>query len=142
LNEPFIKRSELVRKIIHQKKYHLQPAHQIITESEEEAQKFFETALKDNQEGVMIKNLNAPYKPGARVGHMLKYKPEDNEFDLVITGAEYGTGKRVGTLSSFTLSCRDEKTDNLLEIGKASTGLKEKEEEGLSFTELTNLLKP
>jgi DNA ligase 1 len=142
IDEPFEKRSELVRKIIHQKKYHLQPAHQLITNSEKEAKKFFEQALKDNQEGIMIKNLKSPYKPGARVGHMLKYKPQDNEFDLVITKAEYGTGKRAGTLSSFTLSCRDEKTDNLLEIGKASTGLKEKEELGLSFTELTNLIKP
>ena len=33
------------------------------------------------------------------------------------------------------------KTIGFLEIGKASTGLKEKEEEGLSYTELTNLLK-
>ena len=142
IDEPFEKRSVLVRKIIHQKKYHLQPAHQLITDNEKEAQQFFEQALKDNQEGIMIKNLKSPYKPGARVGHMLKFKPEDNEFDLVITKAEYGTGKRAGTLSSFTLSCRDEKTDNLLEIGKSSTGLKEKEELGLSFTELTNLLKP
>jgi len=142
LNEPFKTRSVLVRKIIHQKKYHLQPAHQLITSDEIEAEKFFQQALKDNQEGIMIKNLNSPYKPGARVGHMLKYKPDDNEFDLVITAAEYGTGKRAGTLSSFTLSCRDEKTNTLLEIGKASTGLKEKEELGLSFTELTNLIKP
>jgi len=142
LDEPFEKRSILVRKIIHEKKYHLQPAHQLITNSEDEAEKFFQQALKDNQEGIMIKNLKSPYKPGARVGHMLKFKPNDNEFDLVITAAEYGTGKRAGTLSSFTLSCRDEKTDNLLEIGKASTGLKEKEELGLSYTELTNLIKP
>jgi len=142
INEPFEKRSKIVREIIHEKKYHLKPAHQIITGDEKEARIFFEQALADNQEGIMIKNLNAPYKPGARVGHMLKYKPEANELDLVITSAEYGTGKRAGTLSSFTLSCRDDKNDSLLEIGKASTGLKEKEEEGLSFNELTNLLKP
>ena len=74
-----------------------------------------------------MKNLEAPYKPGSRVGYQIKIKPEENEFDLVIVRAEYGKGKRVGTLSSFTLSCRD-KNNNLLEIGKASTGLKEKSE--------------
>ena len=52
-----------------------------------------------------------PINPVQGVGYMLKYKPDDKEFDLVITGAEYGTGKRVGTLSSFTLSCYDEKNN-------------------------------
>ena len=53
---------------------------------------------------------------------------EDNDFDLVITGAEWGTGKRAGWLTSFNVSCQDE-DGNLLEIGKASSGLKEKKEE-------------
>ncbi|VVB78566.1 DNA ligase [uncultured archaeon] len=141
LNEPFQKRTELLRKIIKNKKYRIQSSHQLITDDEKKAEEFYKQALKDNQEGVMIKNLTAPYKPGARVGYMLKLKPAENEFDLVITGAEYGTGKRAGTLSSFTLSCYDKANDKFLEIGKASTGLKEKEEEGLSYTELTNLLK-
>ena len=88
----------------------------------------------------MMKNLEAPYKPGSRVGYGIKIKPEDNEFDLVIIKAEYGTGKRVGWLTSYSLACRDR--DKLLELGKASTGLKEKEELGLSFKELTKKLKP
>jgi len=142
IDEPFKKRTEIIRKIIKNKKYHIQTAYQLITDNEEKAKKFYEQALKDGQEGVMIKNLNSAYKPGARVGYMLKLKPAENEFDLVITGAEYGTGKRAGTLSSFTLSCYDENNDKFIEIGKASTGLKEKEELGLSYTELTNLIKP
>jgi DNA ligase-1 len=142
INEPFKERTNLLRKIIKNRKYHIQTAHQLITSDEKEAERFYKQALKDRQEGVMIKNLNSEYKPGARVGYMLKLKPAENEFDLVITGAEYGTGKRAGNLSSFVLSCRDEKTGNFLEIGKASTGLKEKEEEGLSYSELTKLIKP
>jgi len=89
----------------------------------------------------MIKNKDSRYQPGARVGHMLKFKPSENELDLVITGGEYGKGKRAGALATFTLSCRDEKTNQFKEIGKAS-GLKEKEELGLSFTELTKKIKP
>ncbi len=139
INESFEARTKLLRKIVKNKQYHLKTATQLITSNEKEAEAFYKQALKDNQEGVMIKSLNSPYKPGARVGHMLKLKPSENEFDLVITGAEYGKGKRVGVLSSFTLSCRN--NGELLEIGKAS-GLKEKSELGLSYENLTKKLHP
>ena len=62
--------------------------------------------------------------------------------DLVIIGAEWGTGKRSGWLTSFTLACYDTETDSFLEIGKVGTGMKEKVELGVSFEQLTNLLKP
>jgi len=142
INEPFEKRTKLLRKIINNKKYHIQSSHQLITDDTKKAEEFFKQALADGQEGVMIKNLKSPYQPGARVDTWLKLKPVDNELDLVISKAEYGTGKRAGTLSSFTLSCMDKDNDKLVEIGKASTGLKEKEELGLSYEELTKLLKP
>ena len=122
---------------------------QIVTDDAAEVEVFYEKALGDNQEGLMGKSLTAPYKPGARIGHAVKLKPEDNDFDLVITGAEWGTGKRAGWLTSFDISCRTTSGvdgresvvgDGLLQIGKVSTGLKEKPEEGLSFKEMTDML--
>jgi DNA ligase-1 len=145
LNEPFEKRTELVRKIIQNHTYKIIHAKQIITSDENKAEKFYKQALKDNQEGAMFKNLKATYQPGRRVGHMLKIKPEERDLDLVITGGEYGTGKRSGWISSFILSCRDE-NGKFLEIGKVGTGIKEKAtEEGtpeISFNELTEKLRP
>tara|TARA_Y100000310_G_C20655770_1_gene801890 strand:- start:28 stop:1749 length:1722 start_codon:yes stop_codon:yes gene_type:complete len=141
IQEPFEKRTKLLRKIIKNKKYHLKTAHQLITSDVKKVEGFYHQALKDNQEGVMIKNMKSPYKPGSRVGHMLKLKPTENELDLIITGAEYGKGKRAGAFATFTLSCKDEITNKFKEIGKAS-GLKEKSELGLSFKELTKKLKP
>ncbi|MGV8151994.1 MAG: ATP-dependent DNA ligase [Candidatus Nanoarchaeia archaeon] len=141
IDKEFEERSRILRKIIKNKKFSLQASEQLITSDEIEAQKFYERALLEKQEGVMIKNLKSPYKPGARVGYMLKLKPNENEFDLVIVKAEYGTGKRAGMLSSFSVACRDENNE-LYELGKVSTGLKEKQEEGLSFIELTDKLKP
>jgi len=141
IQEPFEKRTKLLREIIKPHKYKIRTAHQLITSDEKKAETFYQQALKDNQEGVMIKNLKSPYKPGARVGHMLKLKPSENELDLVITRAEYGKGKRSGAFATFTLSCLNEKTNEFVEIGKAS-GLKEKSELGLSFTELTKKLNP
>lgn len=140
INEQFEKRSKLLRKIIKNKKYHFQAAKQLITSSEKQAEEFYKKALADNQEGLMVKNLSSPYKPGARVGHMLKLKPAENELDLVIVGGEYGKGRRAGSLASFVLACLNEKTNEFVKIGKAS-GLKEKEEQGLSFTELTKKLR-
>jgi DNA ligase-1 len=162
LNEPFRKRTDLIKKIITNHALKIIHAKQIITGDEKRAEEFYKNALKDNQEGVMMKNLDAIYNPGSRVGHMLKIKPEERDLDLVITGAEYGTGKRSGWLSSFILSCRDK--DKFLEIGKVGTGFKEKistESEGandftrksvnpvtsevgrsVSFHELTEKIKP
>lgn len=71
---------------------------------------------------------------------MVKLKGTKENFDLVVVKAEWGEGKRSKWLSSYTLACRDK--DKLLEVGKVSTGLKEKREEGLSFAEMTDLIKP
>ncbi|RLG12730.1 DNA ligase [Candidatus Pacearchaeota archaeon] len=143
IDTPFKKRTELVRKIIKKHAYKIIPSKQIITSDEKKAEKFYKQALKDNQEGVMMKNLNSIYQPGKRVGHMLKIKPEENELDLVITGAEYGAGKRSGWMSSFILSCRGKKKGEYLEIGKVGTGIKEKASDGeVTFEGLTRLLTP
>ena len=142
LNEPFEERTKLLRKIVKNEKYKIVCAKQLITDSEKKAKEFFECALEDNQEGVMIKNLEGIYKPGSRVGYMVKLKPEHRDLDLVIVGAEYGTGKRGGWMSSFVLACRDEESGDFLEVGRVGTGIKEKVELGVSFEELTELLKP
>ncbi|MBN2052878.1 ATP-dependent DNA ligase [Candidatus Woesearchaeota archaeon] len=140
LNIPFIERRKIIEKIIkpHPKKLIL--AKQIITDSLKEAEKFYKEALSMGEEGVMAKNLQGIYKPGSRVGYGVKVKPVMESLDLVIVGAEWGTGKRSGWLTSFVLACR--KGDKFLEIGKVGTGVKELEEEGVSFEELTKLLKP
>ncbi len=61
--------------------------------------------------------------------------------DVIVTGAEWGHGKRANWFTSFTVSVIDEMSD-LLEIGKVGTGIKEKDELGLSFDQLTKLLEP
>ncbi len=142
LDKPFEERTQLVRKIITNHPYKIIASKMIITSDEKEVNKFYKEALANNQEGVMLKNLKAEYKPGRRVGNMLKLKPEQRDFDLVITGAEWGSGKRSGWLSSFNLSCKSGK--EFLEIGKVGTGISEKETEDnkITFQTLTELLKP
>src|SRR3989344_3626308 len=74
-------------------------------------------------------------------GYRIKFKSMMETLDLAIVGAEWGQGKRSKWLSSYVIACIDE-NGNFLEVGRASTGLKEKEKEGLSFVEMTRLLKP
>jgi len=141
IKEPFAKRRKLIDKIIKEQKRKIVLAEQKITSSEKEAEEFFNKAIKEGQEGLMVKKLDAPYKPGSRVGYGFKLKPEARDFDLVITGAEYGTGKRAGWLTSFDVSCRGKKRGKFLEVGKVSTGFKEKVEMGMSFKEMSKKIK-
>jgi len=144
LEKPFEKRAKLIRKIITNHPYKIISSKMIITSDEKKTKDFYNKALKDNQEGIMMKSLKAEYKPGRRVGHMLKIKPEERDLDLVITGAEYGTGKRKGWMSSFILSCKGKNKNEYLEIGKVGTGILEKETEDnkITFESLTKLLTP
>ncbi|MBI2208083.1 ATP-dependent DNA ligase [Candidatus Woesearchaeota archaeon] len=141
ISKPFEERKEILKKIIKNTAKKIVLAKSITTSDKKEVQNFYEEAIDSGNEGLMIKKLDAPYKPGARVGFMVKLKPAKENLDLVIIKAEWGEGKRSKWLSSYTLACRDDE-GNFLEVGKVSTGLKEKREEGLSFAEMTDLLKP
>ncbi len=142
IKEHFLERRKIIEKIINHAPKKIVIAEQLITDDAKKAEKFYQESLKKGNEGVMVKNLKGIYKPGSRVGYGVKVKPTMDSLDLVIVGAEWGTGKRAGWLSSFVLACVDEDGD-YLEIGKVGTGMKEKEdEEGVKFEEMTKLLKP
>ena len=140
INEPFRERRKILEKIVREKKFSIVLAKQIVTSDEKEAQEFYNESLHIGEEGTMAKNLDGIYKPGSRVGYGVKIKSIMEPLDLVIVAAEYGEGKRSGWLTSFYLAC--ENHGELKEIGKFSTGLKELEEEGTTFREMTRLLKP
>lgn len=70
----------------------------------------------------MLKNLEAPYQPGRRVGYMLKVKPTMEPLDVVVTRAKYSEGRRKNRLGRLYLACRDTHSDELREIGRLATG--------------------
>ena len=138
-SEPLEKRRKTLESIVKSVPGKFQLARQLVTKDLKKAEDFYQKALKAKQEGVMVKNLDATYQPGRRVGYWLKVKPIMETLDLVITGAEWGAGKRASWLGSFVLSCR--KGDEFLECGMMGTGIKEKGE-GVTFKTLTKQLKP
>jgi len=141
LEESFEKRRKTIERIVHTEKNKIHLAKQITTSDAKEAKKFYELSLKLGNEGVMFKDLNGIYKPGSRVGYGVKVKPTLDRLDLIITGAEWGTGKRATWLSSFQLACIEPKSGDYLILGNVGTGVKEKGE-GVTFSELTKILKP
>ncbi len=142
LKTPFAERRKLVESIITTQHQKLLPATQAIVATPQEADEFYQKSLAAGNEGIMMKNLAGIYKPGLRVGYGMKIKPVMEPLDAVIVGAEKGEGKRSAWFASFIIAVRDSETGEYVEIGRVGTGLKEKEEEGVTFNKLTELLMP
>ena len=143
IKKTFAERRVLLQQILaRQIPQKIQLAQQIVTAKEDVAARFYEQSLAAGNEGMMVKNLQGMYKPGSRVGYGVKIKPTLDTLEVVIVGAEWGEGKRSKWLSSYVIAVRNPETGELLEIGRVSTGLKEKPEEGMSFQQISELLQP
>ena len=94
----------------------------IVTASPSDAAAFVARALATGHEGVMAKALDAPYAAGRRGSAWLKIK-EARTLDLVILAAEWGSGRRKGTLSNLHLGARDTERGGFVMLGKTFKGL-------------------
>ncbi|MFQ3320073.1 MAG: DNA ligase-1, partial [Natronomonas sp.] len=92
-------------------------------------------ALEAGHEGIMLKNPESAYTPGNRGQNWLKRKPDVETLDLVVTGAEWGEGRRANVLGTFLLSARD--GDDYETLGKVATGITDEE-----LADLHELLEP
>jgi DNA ligase-1 len=97
----------------------------------------FDLARARGNEGLMIKSPSSPYKPGRRGRDWLKLKRAIATLDVVVTAVEVGHGKRRKLLSDYTFAVRRSASDDeLLNIGKAYSGLTDQE-----LTDLTEWFK-
>jgi len=84
----------------------------------------FTNARGRGNEGLMIKSPASLYKPGRRGREWLKLKRAIATLDVVVTAVEVGHGKRRHLLSDYTFAVRrSERSNELLNIGKAYSGL-------------------
>jgi len=100
----------------------------------------FDEARERGNEGLMIKSPASFYKPGRRGREWLKLKRAIATLDVVVTAVEVGHGKRRNLLSDYTFAVRrSDDDDELLNIGKAYSGLTDAElaEMTVWFTEHT-----
>lgn len=96
---------------------------QLVTHDPLEIDLMYNEALRAGHEGIMIKKLSSPYVPGKRGKDWIKKKPLMENLDLVVTGGEWGQGRRAKFFGSYTLSCLNPETDEYLEVGKIGTGI-------------------
>src|SRR3989344_735784 len=134
MDKPLKERWNKLKEILNEtKRFRL--ADHIETKDIEKADRFYKESLSEGQEGVIVKNLSAPYQPGKRVGYWLKVKEILEPLDLVVTGAEWGEGKRASFLGSLLLAAK--KGSDFLATGKMASGLTEEQ-----LKDVTNKLKP
>ena len=83
-------------------------------------------AMDRREEGLVVKDPEVPYKPGARAGAgWVKVKPEyENELvdtlDLVILGGYWGKGRGGGRVSHFLLGLKD--GSSFLSLARVGSG--------------------
>jgi DNA ligase-1 len=97
-----------------------------LVESAEDIDRAYAEARARANEGVMLKAAGSVYQPGRRGLAWVKLKRELATLDVVVTGAEFGHGKRAGILSDYTFAVRGVGGE-LLNVGKAYSGLTDAE---------------
>jgi len=99
--------------------------------SAEQLDAAYTEARARGNEGVMLKSGGSLYQPGRRGLAWLKLKRELGTLDVVVTGAEFGSGRRAGFLSDYTFAVRGADGE-LLNVGKAYSGVTDVEMHALS----------
>jgi DNA ligase-1 len=90
--------------------------------SAEQAAQVLAAALAAGHEGVVVKDLGAPYAAGRRGRAWQKVKPV-HTLDLVVLAVEWGSGRRRGWLSNIHLGARDPETGGFVMLGKTFKGM-------------------
>lgn len=132
LDVPYNDRWTKLSEIVNEERNEVRLADHIETDEDEEVQEMQQKALSEGQEGIMMKSLEAVYKPGNRVGYMVKLKPTMETLDLAIIGGEWGEGRRSGWIGSLKLGCYNPEKDEYMMVGRMATGLTDKQLEDLT----------
>ncbi len=129
---PYVeRRSKLVELI--EKNDVIEVSKALETEDPEEVTQFFDEAVEQGLEGIVVKRLDGPYAAGSRNFNWIKlkrsYKGElSDTVDLCIIGYYAGKGKRanfgIGTILSAVY---DKDSDRFKTISKIGTGFSEDE---------------
>jgi len=135
LNENLLVRKEKLEENIKENEG-IALAKYIISENQNEIEDFFEEALAQGAEGIMIKDSLSVYQAGIRGWNWIKFKKDYKKelvdtFDLVVVGALYGAGKRAGTYGSLLLASFDPKTNKYYTFTKVGAGFTDKNLEEL-----------
>jgi DNA ligase-1 len=138
--KPYLERREALKNVIIEDE-RVKLVKQIISRDPSQIEVFMEEAISEGCEGLVLKDLKAPYRAGAREWSWIKLKREykaevADTFDLVIVGGFHGRGKRAGKYGAYLLAAYDPDEDVFRTFAKCGTGFTD--EDLATFTELMN----
>ena len=131
--KPEIERRKLLEKIVSKNNQTIRIAEQRVITTAKEIQEFFNEAISDGLEGLMIKKLDAPYKAGGRGFHWIKFKRASSgdladTVDCVLLGIYTGRGKRTEFgVGGLLVGIYNDKDDVFETISRVGTGLTDEE---------------
>jgi DNA ligase-1 len=132
MDEPLRERKKVIEDIPWPAGLQLAPF--ILLQERVQLEPFFEQAALRRNEGLMLKDANSLYLPGKRGMSWLKWKKALATLDVVVTGVEFGHGRRRDVLSDYTFAVQQD--GKLFNIGKAYSGLTD-----LEISEMTEFFK-
>lgn len=130
LGEPYEKRREKIESIFGNGKL-ITPTTKILTKSPKELDSFFSKSIEDGLEGVIAKDLKAPYIAGARKFSWIKLKRSyraklSDSLDLVVLGYFLGRGARAEfRFGGLLCGTYNKKRDMFETISRIGTGFTE-----------------
>ena len=95
----------------------------LVTSDPAAADAFATETVAAGHEGVVLKDLSAPYAAGRRGSAWVKVKPV-HTLDLVVLAVEWGSGRREGWLANLHLGARDDSSPTgFVMLGKTFKGM-------------------
>lgn len=133
--KPLAERREILRSSIKEKNgFRLSDA--LISNDVKEIEAYFENAIENGCEGLILKGEDSTYQAGARGWQWIKLKRSYQSkmiepIDVVVVGAFIGRGKRSGSYGALLVSVYDHKRDVFPTICKIGSGFTDEDLENL-----------
>ena len=132
-DKPYRERRKLLSEIIHKEGRVVRLAEERVLHKADEIKKFFDEAVSEGLEGLMLKKLDSPYVAGGRGFHWIKFKRSQageltDTVDCVLLGVYAGKGKRTEFgVGGLLVGVYDKKKDEFVTISRIGTGLTDEE---------------
>lgn len=127
LNKPLQERRKIMQENIQTIPGRIMLTDQKLVTNVAELEDLFMESVRDNLEGLVLKDPEGAYEPGKR--HWIKMKKDyinggglADSADLVVLGAYYGTGLFGGVKSIYLMGCMNPKTKKWYTVTKVGNG--------------------
>jgi len=132
-DKPYTERRKLLEGIVSKNNLTVRIADERKLSTSKQILDYFNEAISEGLEGIMIKKLDSPYEAGGRGFHWIKFKRGHSgeltdTVDCVLLGIYAGKGKRVEFgVGGLLVGVYDKKKDEYQTLCRIGTGLKDEE---------------